>query len=149
MKPILLAPLLLMAASPAYAAPATLACTANAHLNWRAAEPVLVETAPDADELERGPIIHLSPQSGEWFLEQPGAASLTSGGGTFEVRRESDFSAYYQEWVGVDQADTLRIVGGGDAPMRFAFLSRDYSFIVGTCVEPDEAFIFLRERKPL
>jgi len=147
-KPIFLAPLLL-AASPAVAAPATLACTANAHLNWRAAEPVLVETAPDADELDRGPIIHLSPSSGKWFLEQPGAASLTSGGGTFEVRRESDFSAYHEEWVGIDHETMLRITGGGTAPLYFTFVSRDYSLIFGDCAEREEAFIFLRERKPL
>jgi hypothetical protein len=141
----MLAMLALTFTPPALAAPATLACAGNAHLNWRATAPVLVETGDAADDLDRGPIVHLSPSSGEWYLEQPGSAALTVGGGTFEVRRPSDFTAHYEEWVGIDHDTVLRISGGGPAPLRFVFISRDYSLIMGECIEPAETFIFLTE----
>lgn len=133
----------LLATAAQAAAPVTLACTGTHGLNWRAEAPELVAT-PATDELG-GVIVHLDPASGEWFLERPGSAALTSDGGTFDVRRASDFAAYYEEWVGIDHDTMLRIWGGGTAPLRFSFLSRDYSLVIGECLEPDEPFIFLSQ----
>lgn len=122
------------------AVPATLACTAGSSLNWRAEAPELIPHRDD-DEFG-GPVIHLAPASGEWYLSIPGSAALTSDGGTFDVVRNSGFAAYHEEWVGMDGDSMLRIYGYAER-MRFIFLSGDRGAVFGTCSEPDEPFIFL------
>ena len=123
--------------------PATLACTAGTSFNWRAEAPELIPHRDD-DEFG-GPVIHLAPDSGEWYLSVRGSAALTSGGGTFDVVRNSGFAAYHEEWVGMDGDITLRIYGYAER-MRFIFLSGDHGAVFGTCSEPDEPFIFLSKR---
>lgn len=133
---------LLLAAAPAMAAPATLACVATHGVNWRAESPVLVATAEG--EEPGAATVHLDPRTGEWFLSIAGSAALTQGGGTFDIERASDFAAYHHEWVGIDGDTMLRIWGGGAAPLRFVVLSRDFGVTIGMCAEPEETFIFLQ-----
>jgi hypothetical protein len=127
------------------AAPTTLDCTSDESLNWRVEAPQLASMDDGGDRIGDAPIVHLDPASGEWHLEVPGARALTVGGGTFEIVRGADFAAYHQEWVGVDHDTMLRIWGGGETDLRFLFVSDGYGVVLGTCTEPDEPFLFLRE----
>lgn len=132
----------------AHAGPKTLTCTMESWVNWRAGAPELVTDAADAESGLGAPMIHLDPREGRWFLEVPGSAALTNGGGTFAIVRASEFDRYYAEWVGVDHDDMLRI-RGDKPPYPFVFVSNEYATVFGTCVEPEKAFILLGKRGPL
>lgn len=129
------------ATGTASAMPETLSCASATSLNWQSDPPVLL--AASSEEFA-GPIVHLDPSSGEWYLEVPGSAALTHGGGTFDILRPSEFAAYWHEWVGAQEDTMLRISGGGDAPFRFVFVGPKQGVLAGSCIEPAEPFVFLR-----
>lgn len=139
---IALAGLLALAAGPALAVPATLTCTAFGHLNWWSGKPRLFALG-DARSEAGSTLFHLDPASGEWYRQLTGAASLTMGGGTFDIVRESEWR-WYDAWVGVDGASMLRI-RGGDEPLAFLMVDADGGVFSGTCVTPEEPFFYFRE----
>lgn len=132
-------PLALLPA-PAHAeTPGTLTCVETHAVNWQVDAPVLITAEPRA---EFGPAsIHLNPTSGIWYFSVAGSAALTQGGGTFAVH-EPGFSAWYDEWVGLDGTAVLRIRGNTE-PFRFILLSDREGLLMGTCTEPETPFIFL------
>lgn len=145
MRPYLLAALFSLVPLAALAdGPGPLTCTGEMAANWRAEAPEMAAYEPhDAS----GVLVHLDPGSGRWFLQIAGGKALASGGGTFEVRREG-LERWFDEWVGVDGDAMLRIWGGAHLPFRFVFLSADHALVIGTCVRPEEPFVFLRGDRP-
>jgi hypothetical protein len=132
-----------VASAPALAAPKTLACLDEAHLDWTAEPPVLLATGGQGDDELGGNTIHLNPVTGEWHLEVEGSAALVNDGGTFVVGHGASLDKWSDQWVGVDGYSVLRI-RGGEPPWRFVFVSRDQGVVVGACTEPAEPFLLLR-----
>lgn len=120
------------------ALPRILDCSVVSNANWLASGITLSEY-----EEATGYTIHLNTQSGQWYLSNAYAASLTMGGGNFSVL--GDGTDYPHRWIGLDSegAAQLRIGVATTPPYPFIYLGLDDALMAGTCVEPDQAFIFL------
>ena len=134
-----------LSVGPALAAPSTLTCTAFGHFNWWSGDPQIFPLG-DAESEMGSTLFHVDPASGEWYRQLTGAASLTQDGGTFTIAGSTEWR-WHDHWIGVDGASVLRIQGG-DAPHRFLMVDADGGVFAGTCIEPDEPFIFLAPRDP-
>jgi len=90
-----------------------------------------------------GYAIHLNTRTGEWYLSNAYAASLTMDGGNYAILR--DGTEYPFRWIGLDDdgATQLRIELTRAPEYPFLFIDHHNALMAGKCAVPDKVFIFL------